>query len=167
MGVTVSRDGFDSFVRKVQPLNLKSTKEAVAEVAEMGRAYAQGQYAGDSDVTVSSEVKGKSASIIAKGSQVLYKEFGTGKVGAGTYEGTLPTQTFTFESPQGSGEIQHTKGWEYFYPNPRTKRGDAWYHKGQRYIGARAEGQMWKTRTYLRANANDIIAAKLRVNKND
>lgn len=162
MASSISRDGFDAFMQKALSLNLKSTRDAVAVVAEAGRAYAQAQYTGEADITVMTEAKGNRASVVAKGAQVLYEEFGTGKVGKGTYAGNLPTQTFTFESPAGSGEIQHTQGWEYFYPNPRTKRGDAWYHKGQRYIGERASGQMWKTRTYLRANASSTFAEVLK-----
>lgn len=167
MPASISRTGLDSFMAKVSALSVKGSQEVLRTVAESGRAYAQAQYASDGDIAVGVEAKGNHASIIAQGEQVLYKEFGTGKVGEGTYQGNLPTQTFVFESPTGSGEIQRTQGWEYFYPNARTKRGDAWYHKGQRYIGERAGGQMWKTREYVRVLLKQSMTEKIKGTNND
>lgn len=164
----LSRDGLSSFKQRLDNVGLDRINKAAEDVATKGLEYAQSQFSASknpTDVTV--QKKGYHITIQAKGEQVLYEEFGTGKVGRGTYEGTLPTQTFTFVSPRSSGDVHTTRGWEYFYPNPKTKRGDAWYFKRQRYVGERAAARMWKTREYMRANLKYIVLKAMKGSNND
>lgn len=49
---------------------------------------------------------------------IAFEEFGTGFYAKGSYLGDLPTQTITFTS---GGKKHSTRGWEYYYPNDKTK----------------------------------------------
>lgn len=163
-----ARAGLSAFEQRLNNVGLDRINKAAATVEARGLEYAQSQYASAKNpVDVTAERKGYHITIKAKGEQVLYEEFGTGKVGAGTYKGNLPTQTFTFVSPRNTGDVHTTRGWEYFYPNPKTKRGDAWYFKRQRYVGERAAAYMWKTREYLRANIKYIVLQAMKGSNND
>lgn len=163
-----SSEGLSAFRQRIDNVGLDRINKAAEVVAARGLEFAQSQFAASPNPTeVTVGKKGYHITIQAKGEQVLYEEFGTGKVGRNTYKGRLPTQSFTFVSPRNSGDVHTTRGWEYFYPNPKTKRGDAWYFKRQRYVGERAAGRMWTTREYMRANLKNIVVQAMRGNNND
>lgn len=119
-------------------------------VAEKGRDIAQSKYSGDVMVTTESLGGGK-AKIIASGKDVAFYEFGVGTQGKeSAYQGELPTQSITFQS---AGESHTTQGWEYNYPNPKTKRdmgnGVGWFYGGKFTDGKPAQAQMWQTANEL------------------
>lgn len=66
---------------------------------------------GDSSTKVLASDKNRSP-------KIAYLEFGTGFYAKGKYQGELPTQTISFYS---GGGLQTTNGWEYYYPNSKTK----------------------------------------------
>lgn len=153
MGIKINSRGLFSFQKKVDSSDVNGLADVVADkIAARGEEIAKEKYAGAIDVVVSrtKAVNGE-CQVTAEGDKIAYMEFGTGLVGKGTYEGKLPTQTLTFVSPKNSGAKQTTNGWEYNYPNPRTKRdGQGWYYDGKYTQGEVAQAQMFKTAQELR-----------------
>ncbi len=153
----IDTSGLENALNKIRKLkNINATDIAMA-VAEKGKDLAQKKYGGTS-VVVTSETLGEGKSrITAKGKGVAFMEYGTGRVGEGTYKGTLPTQPISFESPKG--EMQTTEGWQYYYDNPKTKitkdGQEGWEANGVFFTGQEAGAQMWKT-------ANELIGGEAR-----
>ena len=62
----------------------------------------------------------------------------------------MPTNPLTFES---AGNIHTTQGWEYYYPNSKTKRTvggqQGWFHNKEFVTGQPAQAQMWRTANEL------------------
>ena len=119
-------------------------------VAERGKELAQAKYGGDVVVTAESLGGGK-AKVIASGEKVAFYEYGYGVEGRDSaYQGQLPTEPITFES---AGNTHTTQGWEYYYPNSKTKRTvggqEGWFHNKQFVTGQPAQAQMWRTANEL------------------
>lgn len=153
------------FNDKLDKLHSTDIKDGIAgKLAETGASYAQGMYSGSATATYETYGNGE-ASIVATGNGILYREYGTGYVGEGTYEGNLPTREFRFES---RNEQHTTHGWEYHYwdnQHPKQALG-GWFFGNVFTRGQVAEAQMWKTYTYLRDNKGKIVKDFLRaVNK--
>ena len=163
--MSISIKGLQNFKKKVASYkNFDNVCERVAQrIADRGSEIAQSEY-GERTVdiqVIQGEAEG-SRKIVAKGRGLAFDEFGTGLVGQGTYEGNLPTETIEFESPKGSP--QSTQGWEYYYPNSKTKRTNAkgeqgWFHNKKFVKGKPAEAQMWKTANELE-NGKAVQAIK-------
>ena len=120
-------------------------------VADKGKDIAQSRYDGDVIVTTESLGGGK-AKVIASGEKVAFYEYGYGVEGRDSaYKGQLPTEPITFES---AGNTHTTQGWEYYYPNSKTKRTNAkgeqgWFHNKKFVTGQSAQAQMWRTANEL------------------
>lgn len=119
-------------------------------IAERGKDLAQEKYDGDVIVTAESLGGGK-AKVIASGEKVAFYEFGYGVEGRDSgYQGQLPTEPLTFES---AGDTHTTQGWEYYYPNSKTKRTvcgqQGWFHNKEFVVGQPAQAQMWRTANEL------------------
>lgn len=155
----------ERFNAKLDKIHASNIKDGISgELAKVGAGYAQQLYTGSATATYETSGNGE-ANIIAKGHGILYREYGTGYIGEGTYEGNLPTRQFEFQS---RGESQTTKGWEYHYwdnQHPQEALG-GWYFGKNFTRGQKAEAQMWKTYIYLRDNKAQIVGDFLRaVNK--
>lgn len=156
----IDLSGIKSFRKRLQALKSISNDDIVMAVAEKGKDIAQSRYGGD--VVVSAEsLGGGKAKIIASGEKVAFYEYGVGTQGEESgYQGNLPTEPITFES---AGETHTTQGWQYNYPNPKTKKtvGDSvgWFYDGKFTDGAPAQAQMWKTANELQ-NGKAVQAVK-------
>lgn len=150
MSRNIDLSGLKNVRDKLQRLKAITNDDIVMAVAEKGKDIAQSRYDGDVIVTAESLGGGK-ARLSAKGEKVAFYEFGVGTQGQESgYQGELPTEPITFES---AGETQTTQGWQYNYPNPKTKRnmgnGIGWFYGGKFTDGQPAQAQMWRT-------ANDL-----------
>lgn len=149
----VKRNDLDRYYSKLKTITSGELGEKVVDLlVNEGTREAQSQYS-DTHFQVASQKDELKGTIIASGSGIAYVEYGTGLVGEGTYEGELPTQTLTFESPKGSGGTHTTQGWEYYYDNPQTKVLGGWFFgKGHRnFTRGRVAGmQMFNTAKSLR-----------------
>lgn len=153
----IDTSGLENALNKIRKLKSINATDIVMAVAKRGKDIAQTEYGGASvSVSVESNGKGK-ASLVAEGKNVAFFEYGTGRVGEGTYKGTLPTQPISFESPKG--EMQTTEGWQYYYDNPKTKvtqnGQEGWIANKTFFTGQPAQAQMWKT-------ANKLIGGEAR-----
>lgn len=155
----VNTSGLRRFIKKVSKYkdigNL--TDDIANKVAERGVEIAQGRYF-SSNVEIKNQettVKGQRR-LVVTGKGLNFMEFGTGLVGKGTYPDNekLPKETIHFESPKG--EPQSTEGWEYYYPNPKTKKNGGWFANKVFHRGQVAGAQMWETAQQLRAEIGDI-----------
>lgn len=145
-------------INGLKNLKIPTNEELAFAIAQKGKDIADNYYAGAS-VNVMVE-NGNPAKVVAEGQQVRYLEYGTGSQGAlSGYEGNLPTEPITFESPKG--DLQTTQGWKYNYRNPKTKVVEmgqiGWYFGGKFTTGRPAEAQMWKTARDLREQAKSIV----------
>lgn len=155
--------GLERFAKKVNKYSkTKNIGDTVAQkIAQRGKEIATNNYNESKRVIVRVE-DGDAPNkkrIIAQGKGIAFDEFGTGLVGKGTYEGNLPKETISFESPKGSP--QTTQGWEYYYPNAKTKVNGGWYAGKVFHRGQRAKAQMFNTskqlRLELKSTANQVI----------
>ena len=100
---------------------------------------------------------------ITSGEKVAFYEFGYGVEGRDSaYKGQLPTNPLTFES---AGNIHTTQGWEYYYPNSKTKRTvggqQGWFHNKEFVTGKPAQAQMWRTANELEQGEAKIAVEQL------
>lgn len=131
-------------------------------VAERGKDLAQSKYGGDIVVTAESLGNGK-AKVIASGEKVAFYEYGYGVEGRDSaYQGQLPTEPITFES---AGNTHTTQGWEYYYPNSKTKRTvggqQGWFYDKEFVTGQPAQAQMWRTANELEQGEASSAVEKL------
>ena len=134
----------------MQRLKAITNDDIAMAVAERGKDLAQSKYGGDVVVTAESLGGGK-AKVIASGEKVAFYEYGYGVEGRDSaYQGQLPTEPITFES---AGNTHTTQGWEYYYPNSKTKRTvggqQGWFHNKEFVTGQPAQAQMWRTANEL------------------
>ena len=153
------------FSDKLGKLYATDLSSAVAgELAKAGAQYAQQLYTGSA--TAVAEISGNGeATVTATGHGLLYREYGTGYVGEGTYEGNLPQRPFNFSS---RGETFSLTEWTYHYWDKLHEKQalGGWYFNGKFTRGEPAQAQMWKTYLYLRENKAQIVQDFLRaVNK--
>lgn len=160
MSRNIDLSGLKNVRDKLQRLKAITNDDIVMAVAERGKDIAQSRYDGDVIVTTESLGGGK-AKVIASGEKVAFYEYGYGIEGRDSgYQGKLPTEPLTFES---AGNTHTTQGWEYYYPNPKTKRTvdgqKGWFHNKKFVVGRPAQAQMWKTANELE-NGKAIQAIK-------
>lgn len=157
MASKIDLTGINNFRQKLQKYNNFSdyASRLVAEILEEGKRIAENEYAGVSDVLITTDQDGTVGKIIAKGDQVAYIEFGTGAY-AGEYEGKLPT----------SG-VPITNKWSYYYDNPLYKRtvdGEKGWFTTQKEkgvltfeIGQKAGNQMYRVSKKLQEALPTIV----------
>lgn len=151
----VKRNDLNRYYSRLKRIASDNLGERVVDLlVNEGAKEARTQYAG-THFEVTSEQDGQNGTVIASGMGIAYVEYGTGLIGKGTYEGELPTQTLTFESPKQSGKMHTTQGWQYFYDNPQTKvqeLGGWFFGKGYKnFTKGRVAGmQMFNTAKSLR-----------------
>lgn len=150
MSRNIDLSGLKNVRDKLQRLKAITNDDIVMAVAERGKDLAQSKYGGDVVVTAESLGSGK-AKVIASGEKVAFYEYGYGVEGRDSaYQGQLPTEPITFES---AGNTHTTQGWEYYYPNSKTKRTvggqEGWFHNRQFVTGQPAQAQMWRTANEL------------------
>ena len=161
MSRNIDLSGIKSIRKRLQALKSISNDDIAMAIADKGKDIAQSRYDGDVIVTAESLGGGK-AKLIASGEKVAFYEYGYGVEGRDSaYQGQLPTEPLTFES---AGNTHTTQGWEYYYPNSKTKRTNAkgeqgWFHNKKFVKGKPAEAQMWKTANELE-NGKAIQAIK-------
>lgn len=159
--MAIDYSGLKRFQTKLEKLSIPQLSNDLANsIAEEGSRIAKEQYAGTAVFVQAVEASNGEASVVATGDQINYMEFGTGIVGKGTYQGELPTRDFTFESPKGSPQVTH--GWEYNYPNAKTKRNDGWFYNGEFTQGHIAEMQMFNTAKLLKEKLHSIIVEAMK-----
>ena len=150
MSRNIDLSGLKNVRDKLQRLRAITNDDIVMAVAERGKELAQEKYSGDVVVTTENIGNGK-AKVIASSEKVAFYEFGYGVEGRDSaYKGQLPTNPLTFES---AGNIHTTQGWEYYYPNSKTKRTvggqQGWFHNKEFVTGQPAQAQMWRTANEL------------------
>ena len=173
MGIKVTKNGLEKFKAKLEVRTTEDFSDVVANaIADEGELIAKTKYMGTNvEVLGHSEAVNGETSIIARGNQIAYMEFGTGLIGDGTYpdKSKLPKEPITFESPKPRGgrksnpeNIHTTNGWEYYYDNPKTKVGDSgWYYQGKLTKGQPAQAQMFYTAKELRDKIPKIVKEKI------
>lgn len=150
MSRNIDLSGLKNVRDKLQRLKAITNDDIVMAVAERGKDLAQSKYGGDIVVTTENIGNGR-AKVIASGEKVAFYEYGYGVEGRDSaYQGQLPTEPITFES---AGNTHTTQGWEYYYPNSKTKRTvggqEGWFHNRQFVTGQPAQAQMWRTANEL------------------
>lgn len=161
MGIKV--EGLQATIKRFK--GIPTARQFAETIAAKGNDIAKELYSGHSGVTVYNTNQGNTSTINAEGKGVKYFEYGTGREGAGTYKGNLPTEPITFTS---GGESHTTAGWEYYYDNPKTKvtknGKDGWLLNKTFVTGGIAEAQMWQTSKELKEKIPEIVAQAI-VNK--
>ena len=150
MSRNIDLSGLKNVRDKLQRLKAITTEDIVMAIAERGKELAQEKYSGDIVVTTENIGNGR-AKVIASGEKVAFYEYGYGVEGRDSaYQGQLPTEPITFES---AGNTHTTQGWEYYYPNSKTKRTvggqQGWFHNKEFVTGQPAQAQMWRTANEL------------------
>ena len=163
MASTIDLSGLEHYIKAVERYGqfLKNFHLAMEEICKNAREFAKIKYEQHGhytdEITVTYDNSGTKATIYAKGDQVAFFEFGTGKVGAGTYWGDLPRS-----------DVPITVSWEYLYkPGKKVKvaeTGDeGWWWDDKFHKGIPAEAEMWETAEHIRQNAHRIIQKYLNV----
>ncbi len=151
MSRNIDLSGLKNVRDKLQRLKAITNDDIVMAIAERGKELAQEKYSGDIVVTTENIGNGR-AKVIASGEKVAFYEYGYGVEGRDSaYKGQLPTEPITFES---AGNTHTTQGWEYYYPNSKTKRTNSkgeqgWFHNKKFVTGKPAQAQMWRTANEL------------------
>ena len=152
----VVKNGLQNFANKLKNYKAQGdlAERVVEKVANKGIEIAQNKWGNQANVIQRGD--GVKRSIIAVDNNkinpsIAYTEFGTGIQGEGKYEGKLPTQNISFTDKNG---LEWTaQGWEYYYPNSKTKRTvggqEGWFHNRQFVTGQPAQAQMWRTANEL------------------
>lgn len=161
MASTIDLSGLEHYMKVLQYYGtaLKNFHSAMEEVCAEAKRFAEKRYGyhGHNDITVEYDNGGTKATIYAKGNQVAFYEFGTGKVGAGTYFGNLPTT-----------DVPITVSWEYYYPSTAKRTSSTtgeqgWYWDKKFHKGIQAEAEMWETAEHIRQTAPTIIQKHLKI----
>lgn len=161
----VVKNNLNSFIDKITTKAdvRKLSQNAISLIAENGENIAKEQYAG-TNITVSSDTRKNGVSINASGQDVLYMEFGTGRVGehSGYPHDKLPKQG-----------IPITGSWQYYYPSKykrtsKTTGDEGWFHrfsgekKAQFIVGQVSGKQMFYTSQQLREYIKHNLVRDLR-----
>lgn len=154
MASTIDLSGLEHYMNALEKYKvlLSNFYKAMELLCQEARRYAKDEYSryGRTDIAVEYDNSGKVATISANGEQVAFYEFGTGRVGAGTYQGKLPSK-----------DVPITSSWYYFYPSPAkrvsSKGTEGWWYDNTFQRGIEAEAQMWKTSQFIIQQARYII----------
>ena len=110
MASTMDLSGLKHYIESIERYSNLLTKfhEIMEMICRQAQEYALNEYKSHErfDIQVHYDNNGKTASVYAYGDQVAFYEFGTGRVGENTYQGTLPTS-----------QVPITDSWIYFYPS--------------------------------------------------
>lgn len=153
MGLKYNKDFFTKIKSRKEAIDKimseETTNRIVQEIADAGAEIASELFGSGNISVTSSKANAGQASIIAKGDQVAYIEFGTGEYAKGTYKGELPK----------SG-VPITGKWEHYYPSPHkvtlSDGRKGWMAGKSFHIGRPAGSQMWQTSQELREISKDI-----------
>lgn len=163
MASTIDLSGLEHYINTLEKYKvlLKNFYKAMEMLCQEAQRYAEQEYSqyGRTDITVGYDNDGKRATIYARSinsnidnpSQIAFYEFGTGRVGENTYQGTKPQ----------SG-VPITGEWKYYYPSKakrtsRTTGEEGWWWDNTFQRGIQAEAEMWKTSQFIRQQAKYII----------
>jgi hypothetical protein len=161
MASTIDLSGLEHYIKVLQRYSelLNSFHSAMEELCAKATKFAKKQYSNEQhfEITVDYKNYGRMATIYANGEQVAFYEFGTGKVGSGTYWGNLPTS-----------DVPITVSWEYYYPSKAKRKSsytgeEGWFFENKFQKGIVAEAEMWKTAEYIRQQAPIIIKNHLNI----
>lgn len=137
----VKKNQLENFSKKLigfaQHRNMADDLASV--IAENGEKIAKSNAGG---IAVSVQGSANTRQITMSGVGLRYTEFGTGIIGEGTYDGSLPTETIKFTSGDKEWE---TKGWQYAYRNKQQPKLYPKPHKGRI-----ADMPMYRTSVELR-----------------
>lgn len=165
MGIVI-KNSLSNFMTRISKsrANLRKDK-LLAKLGQFGVDVANQEYSLTTykPENVKYEVGENQVSIIANGEKIAYSEYGTGVIGKGSNypKDKLPTEPITFVSPRKSGDIHTTQGWEYNYPNAKTKiDGQSWYYEGKKTQGEPAKAQMLKTSLRLKEEIPQMLKKK-------
>lgn len=166
MGITIQSRGLNSFSKKLGSQDFSDLKNQVADtIANRGVEIAKSLYGSEAiQVTATKSLDGY-ATIIAKGDNVAYLEFGTGIQGEGKYPdpSKKPTKKLVFYS---RGAMQSTDGWEYnYFKSQKVKAGVKDSEKIKDYIGQEPKAQMFYTGQRLKKERAQLIRKVLRSGK--
>lgn len=152
MGVEI-KNGLQRYLNRLQGYKGTIKQDQIAEiVGETGVSFAKEEYGGKT-ANIQAENRDYGVDVVARGKELAFMEYGTGIRGEGQYQGELPTETLSFESPKG--QPRETKGWVYDYMkklyNPDKPS----------FQGFVPQAQMFKTSQRLRRDSS-VIADKIR-----
>lgn len=148
-----NRQVLDKFLKKIKQVETLISAKLLQEVctfavAEGERLYQEHNH---SSVVMRYAIEGDTAQVTANGKAVAFFEFGTGRVGQGTY----PDET---KLPQSNVPI--TGNWEYYYPSESKATVDGkegWHFGAQFVVGREAEAEMWNLCNRIREEIPRII----------
>lgn len=155
MASTIDLSGLEHYINTLEKYKvlLRNFYKAMEMLCQEAQRYAEQEYNqnGRTDITVDYDNSGKRATISANGEQVAFYEFGTGRVGENTYQGTTP-----------SDGVPITGEWKYYYPSKakitvKSTGDEGWWWDNTFHKGITAEAQMWKTSQFIRQQAHTII----------
>lgn len=156
--MAVNLSGLNNFKNKVESfrsLDGKLVNTIADEIASAGVTIAQGEYSGHSSISVNKTKASQGrASVVAKGKNVAYLEFGTGAYADGTYEGNLPQIG-----------VPITGKWEYYYDSEHKteKNGVKGWNWGKQFLSGKPAGnQMYRTSRLLRGKVKSIFKNKIK-----
>lgn len=162
----VVRNDLGKFAEKLKNWQTTGSSSVVQKaldlISEKMLSIAKEEYLGVSSVNLNTPIDKNRVTLTASGKGLMFIEFGTGLVGEGTYEGKLPKDPITFESPQGSGDMHTTMGWEYYYDNPKTKILGGWFWGNTFTRGQPAQMQMFNTMKRVREYIKTDLAKDIR-----
>lgn len=154
MSVDVS--GLERFnnVLKQQKANFKNSMEnpKLNKIIDIAKEEISRAYSGKININIIVEPKKNGFTIYVKDKntinpKIAFDEFGTGFYAKGSYPGKLPPSTLKI-SFTSAKKKRSTNGWEYYYPNPDTKREygriKGWFTpNGTFHIGQNANATMY------------------------
>lgn len=151
------KNGLRKYLERLQDHNGKYNEADITDnVGSLGKKVVQEEYivSGVKPTEIRADLGNKQVEIVAVGEHLAFSEYGTGIRGEGQYEGELPTQTLTFESPQGV--TRQTQGWVYDYMkklyNPEKKS----------FEGTQPKAQMFKASRKLRDEMSTRLKQELK-----
>ena len=125
--IELSKNGINELKQGLKEYRkwVKQKSEELAErLAEIGVAKAQvnfaaAYYEGNEDSTVTAEKRDNGYAVVAKGTTVLFVEFGAGIIGGGHPEENGMTPG-SYSDTVGRGQWSNPEGWIYQHDKPRS-----------------------------------------------
>ena len=143
----------NKFLKKIQKAQKLISANLLQEICEFAKSRGESLYKEHNHTSIKMRyaIEGDIAQVTANGKAVAFFEFGTGRVGEGTYpdESKLP-QT----------DVPITGNWEYYYPSESKAIVDGkegWHFGAQFMVGRKAEAEMWTLCNEIRAEIPKII----------
>lgn len=145
--------GLKRFIQKLNQANTILSEHLLESVCKFAVAKGEELYLNHNhkSIKMAYEVMGDRAQVTANGEAVAFFEFGTGRVGEGTY----PDDTKLPESG-----VPITGNWEYYYPSASkaTRNGEeGWFFGASWQTGRHAEHEMWDLSLAVKEEVPKII----------